>query len=43
MKKLILILLTLSLVTACENEALDPDLTEQGGGDGGGLPLILNN
>lgn len=37
MKKIILILLTLSLVTACENEALDPDLTDQsGGGDGGG-------
>ena len=36
MKKLILILLTLSLVTACENEALDTDLTDQNAGDDGG-------
>jgi hypothetical protein len=36
MKKLFLILLTLSLITACENEPLDPDLTGQTGGDDGG-------
>ncbi|WP_339752978.1 hypothetical protein [uncultured Winogradskyella sp.] len=36
MKKLVLILLTLSLFTACENEPLDPDFTEQGGGNNGG-------
>jgi hypothetical protein len=36
MKKLLLILLTLSLITACEDEALDPDLTDQNGGDDGG-------
>ncbi|BAO76332.1 hypothetical protein [Winogradskyella sp. PG-2] len=36
MKKLILILLTLSLITACENEALDPDLTGQDDGQDGG-------
>ncbi|WP_296383797.1 hypothetical protein [Winogradskyella sp.] len=36
MKKLVLILLTLSLFTACENEPLDPDFVEQGGGDDGG-------
>ena len=36
MKKLVIILLTLSLFTACENEPLDSDLTEQGGGDAGG-------
>jgi hypothetical protein len=32
MKKIVLILLILSLFTACENEPLDPDLTEQGEG-----------
>jgi hypothetical protein len=31
-KKIVLILLILSLFTACENEPLDPDLTEQGEG-----------
>ncbi len=36
MKKIVLILLTLSLFTACENEPLDPDLTEQGEGDDDG-------
>ncbi|MDP5081773.1 MAG: hypothetical protein NWP87_03885 [Winogradskyella sp.] len=37
MKKVIFILLALSLCASCENEPLDPDLTEQGGGgdDGG--------
>jgi hypothetical protein len=37
MRKLILILVALSLFTACENEPLDPDLTEQGGGNDGGV------
>ncbi len=36
MKKIILILLALSLFTACENEPLDSDLIQQGGGDDGG-------
>lgn len=36
MKKLLLLLLTLSLVTACENEPLDSDLTGQDGSDDGG-------
>jgi hypothetical protein len=36
MKKIVLILLTLSLFTACENEPLDPDLTGQGAGNTGG-------
>ena len=36
MKKLILILLSLSLLLTCENEPLDPDFTEQGQGDNDG-------
>lgn len=36
MKKLLLLLLTLSLVTACENEPLDSGLTGQDGSDDGG-------
>ena len=36
MKKILLILLTLSLVTACENEPLDPTLTGQDAGDNDG-------
>jgi hypothetical protein len=37
MKKLLLILLSLTLMTACENEPIDSDLTgETGGGDDGG-------
>ena len=36
MKKLGLFLLTLALFTACENEPLDSDLTEQGGSDDDG-------
>ncbi len=36
MKKLLLVLLTLSLCTACETEPLDPDLNQGGGGDDGG-------
>lgn len=35
MKKILLILLTLTLVTACENEPLESDLTGQSNGDGG--------
>lgn len=37
MKKILLILLSLTLMTACENEPLDPDFTgETGGGEDGG-------
>lgn len=35
MKKLILVLLSLTLCMGCENEPLDPDFTEQGSGDDG--------
>ena len=35
MKKLILVLLSLTLCVACENEPLDPDFTEQGSGEDG--------